>query len=205
MRETIKTVVRRLLKLPAQRVADHWATDHKINRPRSWLDHPVILRYVHERVTGDASVNGVQWFQRKYLPGPVDVALSLGCGLGPFERDAIRMKIAERLFAVDISPGAIETARRAAAAAGMSDRISYAVLDLNSDALPRATYDMVFGPRFSARPRFRTNSPLPQTGRITLHRRIHWTASVPDAATCDGDHQSGIGDFAAVLPQESVH
>jgi SAM-dependent methyltransferase len=145
MRKTIKTVVRRLLRSPAQRVADYWATDHKINRPRSWLDHPVILRYVHERVTGDASVNGVQWFQRKYLPGSVDVALSLGCGLGPFERDAVRMKIAERLFAVDISPGAIETARRAAAAAGMSDRISYAVLDLNSDALPRATYDVVFG------------------------------------------------------------
>jgi len=145
MRQTIKAVVRRLLKTPAQRVADYWATDHKVNRPRSWLDHPVILRHVHERVTGDASVNGVRWFQQKYLPGPVDIALSLGCGLGPFERDAIRMKIAERLFAVDISPGAIESARRAAADAGMSDRISYAVLDLNSDVLPRATYDVVFG------------------------------------------------------------
>jgi SAM-dependent methyltransferase len=145
MREKIKAVARRLLRMPAQRVADYWATDHKIDRPRSWLDHPVILRHVHERVTGDVSVNGVQWFQRKYLPGPVDTALSLGCGLGPFERDAIRLNIAEKLFGIDISPDAIETARREAAAAGMSSRISYEVLDLNSGALPRATYNVVFG------------------------------------------------------------
>jgi 2-polyprenyl-3-methyl-5-hydroxy-6-metoxy-1,4-benzoquinol methylase len=155
MREIIKAVAHLLMtgqpnvKSPspdnAQRIADYWATDHKINRPRSWLEHPVILRHVHERVTGDASVNGIQWFQRAFLPVPVDAALSLGCGLGAFERDAIRMNIADRFSASDVSHGAIETAKREAANAGMMSRISYEVLDLNTDELAHAAYDVVFG------------------------------------------------------------
>ena len=129
----------------AQRVADFWATDHKIDRPQSWLEHPVILRLVHERVTGNGDVNGIQWFQNNYLSGPVDAGLSLGCGLGAFERDAIRMNIAERFTACDISAGAIETARTEAARAGMEKIISYDVLDLDTDELPPAAYGVVFG------------------------------------------------------------
>lgn len=98
----------------AQRVADYWATDHNIDRPRSWLDHPVIQRLVRERVTGDQSINGVQWFQQSFLKGPVDAALSLGCGLGGFERDAIRMNIAKKFLATDISPGARRNRDRSA-------------------------------------------------------------------------------------------
>jgi hypothetical protein len=198
MRETIKRVVRRLLRSPARRVADYWATDHKIDRPRSWLDHPVILRHVHERVTGDASVNGVLWFQRKYLPGPVDIALSLGCGLGPFERDAIRMKIAERLFAVDISPGAIGTARRAALP---ECRTEFPMGSLISTRTLYREQLMTWFLAFRASTTFLDSTTLSNKFTSPSNR----AAAVPDAATCDGDHQSGIGDFAAVLPQESVH
>ena len=128
-----------------QRVADYWATDHKIDRPRSWMDHPVIRSLINERMTGNSSVNGVEWFQKTYLSGPADAALSIGCGLGGFERHAIQMKIAERIYAIDISPGAIETARREAARAQMDKVISYEVLDLNTEALPLAAYSVVFG------------------------------------------------------------
>jgi SAM-dependent methyltransferase len=129
----------------AQRVAEYWATDHKIDLPRSWMDHPVIRSLIYERVTGNTSLSAIEWFQKTYLPRPVDAALSIGCGLGAFERNAIQMKIAERISAIDISPGAIETARREAARAEVDRVISYEVLDLNTEALPRAVYSVVFG------------------------------------------------------------
>lgn len=129
---------------PAERVADYWATDHKADKPRSWLEHPVILRNVHRRITG-SQLNGIEWFQRSYLVQPVSLALSLGCGLGGFERDALRMNIAERFHANDISPGAIETAKQKAMEMGLSERIDYNVMDLNEGKLPAAKYDVVFG------------------------------------------------------------
>ena len=119
----------------ADRVAEYWATDHKIDRPRSWLEHPVILRNVHRRTTGDPDLNGVQWFQKTFLSGPATLALSLGCGLGGFERNAVRMGIAKSFHANDISSGAIETARQEAKKTGLADVISYSVLDLNSGIL----------------------------------------------------------------------
>jgi SAM-dependent methyltransferase len=149
----IKTKAKRLgqpnAKTPrseeVQRVADYWATDHKIDLPRSWMDHSVIRSLNYERMTGDPRVNGVQWFQKTYLSSRADAALSIGCGMGGFERNAIRMKIAERIFAIDISPGAIETCRREAAGAGMDKVISYEVLDLNTEVLPRSAFSVVFG------------------------------------------------------------
>jgi SAM-dependent methyltransferase len=148
----IKTKARRLSRPiakprseEAQRVADYWATDHKIDVPRSWMDHPTIRSLIYERVTGSASLNGVEWFHKNFLSGPVDVALSLACGLGAFERYAVQAKIAERFSACDISPGAIETARREATRAGLDDVISYEVLDLNDDTLPPVAYPLVFG------------------------------------------------------------
>ena len=75
----------------------------------------------------------------------LDVALSLACGLGAFERYAAQLEIAEKFSAGDISPGAIETARSEAARVGLDKIISYRVLDLNNDALPLSSYSLVFG------------------------------------------------------------
>lgn len=130
---------------PEERVAKYWATDRKGDRYISWLEHPVILRNVNRRVTGDPAISPLIWFQRTYLKQMPDLALSLGCGLGAFERDGINIKIANRFHAHDISPGAIETARKEAAKAGVGDRIAYSVLDFNNAELPVATYDVVFG------------------------------------------------------------
>jgi SAM-dependent methyltransferase len=129
----------------AKRVADYWATNHKISKYRSWLEHPTVIRYVNRRITGDPELNGVTWFQRKYLPETVDVGLSLGCGFGAFERAAIEMKIAHRFHANDLSPGAIATATAEAANAGMSERIEYSVINMDADVLPCDAYDVVFG------------------------------------------------------------
>lgn len=134
-----------MTKAAADIVADYWATDHKAAKPRSWLEHPSVLRHVNRRVTGDADVNGVTWFQRNYVPTPAKLALSLGCGLGGFERDAVRMGISNKFHANDISSGAIRTATDEAAKSGLGDRITYSVIDLDVESLPVKSYDLVFG------------------------------------------------------------
>ena len=153
--QRIKTKARRLMagqsipkpqqSVEANRVADYWATDHKIDLPRSWMDHPVIRGLINERVSGNASISALEWFKKKYLARPVDFALSLACGLGGYERYAAQLKIAERFSGRDISPGALETARKEAARVGLEKVISYEVLDLNHDTLPPATYSLVLG------------------------------------------------------------
>jgi SAM-dependent methyltransferase len=135
------------MKSAAEVVADYWATDHKgAKKAISWLEHPTILRNVCRRITGDPDVRAIDWFQRKYLPETVELALSLGCGDGLFERDAVvRINLAQKFHANDISPGAIQTAKLEAEKAGIADRIDYSVVNLDEDGLPQDTYDAVFG------------------------------------------------------------
>jgi SAM-dependent methyltransferase len=130
-----------------ERVAEYWgqAENHRTDQYRSWLEHPTIVRYVNRRISGDPDLNGVTWFQRKYLPEPVKLGLSLGCGLGDLERAAFKMGIAKAFHAGDISPGAIEQARLAAAKDGLSGHIEYSVTNLDTDTFPKSTYDVVFG------------------------------------------------------------
>jgi SAM-dependent methyltransferase len=135
------------MKTAAELAAEYWdkAENHRSDRYRSWLEHPTILRYANQRVTGDPELNGVTWFQRKYLPEAVNLGLSLGCGNGDLERAALKMGIAKRFHAGDISPDAIERARLAAANDGLGDCIEYSVTDLNTATLPKNTYDLVIG------------------------------------------------------------
>ena len=83
--------------------------------------------------------------QAEVFPEPVDLALSLGCGFGGFERVMIALGLAKKVHAMDISPGAIEKARAAAAADAMGDKITYEVADLNEIMLPSDTYDAFYG------------------------------------------------------------
>lgn len=125
-------------------VSDYWATDRKADRPRSWLEHKVFLDFVNRRVSGDAKVENCEWFKQAYFPAPVPLALSLGCGLGPFERRAIQLGIAKNFHANDISIDAIKTAKSLAADAGLSNRIEYSVVNLDQLTLPANSYDAIF-------------------------------------------------------------
>lgn len=124
-------------------VAEYWAIDRTRMR-HSWLQHPTLLDFLHRRVSGDEKLSTYWWFKKTFFPQPVDLALVLGCGLGGFERLGIEIGFAKNFHAHDISPGAIEQARQAAAEAGMADKIDYFVTDLNRFSLPAQTYDAVF-------------------------------------------------------------
>ena len=125
-------------------VADYWGASRKQARPVSWLEHKIVLEFVHRRVTGDPNLGTYQWFKNRFFPQPAELCLSLGCGLGQFERDAIQIEITRRFHANDLSKGAIETARKAAAESGLTDRIDYSVVNLDEIVLPEATYDAIF-------------------------------------------------------------
>jgi SAM-dependent methyltransferase len=124
-------------------VSEFWGQERDKSKPVSWLEHKVIRDFIHRRVTGDPNVGTAEWFRRKYLPQPVDLALSLGSGFGDFDRNVIRTGIARRLHSNDISVGAIELARAAAQKEGLSEYIEYSVLDLNKARFPPNTYDAV--------------------------------------------------------------
>ena len=129
----------------AARIAsEYWAVDRTGPRPLSWLEHPTIVEIVNRRVSGDPKVSTLEWFRNKYFQRPVDLALSLGCGFGGFERFGIEHRIARRIHANDLSEGAILKAREAAAQAKLADKINYSVVNLDDFTLPAAKYDAIF-------------------------------------------------------------
>ncbi len=128
----------------AKIASEYWAVDRAGDRRRSWLEHPTILECVNRRVSGDPKVSTMWWFRNKYFQRPVELALSLGCGFGGFERFGIDNGITRKFHANDLSDGAIEKAREGAAQAGLADKIEYSVLNLDDFALPAASYDAIF-------------------------------------------------------------
>jgi 2-polyprenyl-3-methyl-5-hydroxy-6-metoxy-1,4-benzoquinol methylase len=73
----------------------------------------------------------------------VDCALSLGCGNGYLEREALRLNIARTFYGLDVSPQAIALAQEKAREEGIHDHLHYAVADLNQDCLDPGRYDLV--------------------------------------------------------------
>lgn len=125
-------------------VSVFWGDERKELRAHNWLEHPVAKRFINKRVSGDPAISTIEYWRNRYLPEPVPLALSLGCGFGSFERHALQVGLAHQFEACDVSLGAIEQAGRYAAEAGLGDRISYSVKDLNHESLPPARFSAIF-------------------------------------------------------------
>jgi len=126
----------------ARVVAEYWSTDRS-RGVQGWVQHPVARRFIHRRVS-NGSPWGKHWIKEQFFPEPVDMSLSLGCGFGHFERAALDVGISRRFDAFDLSPGAIEGARKAASEHGLTDKLNYEVADLNRFVLPVNKYDAIF-------------------------------------------------------------
>ncbi|HEY3203622.1 MAG TPA: class I SAM-dependent methyltransferase [Thermoanaerobaculia bacterium] len=111
---------------------------------RYWGAQPLVRRAINRRVTGDPNRWPMEWFAEKYVPAPLSLGLSVGCGTGLLERDVFVKGICERLEGVDFSPESIAEARRGAEEAGLARRLEYRVEDINAIRLPREHYDIVF-------------------------------------------------------------
>ncbi len=126
-------------------VSTFWGDERKDLRAHNWLEHPVARQLINRRVSGDANVSTVEYWRDRFVLQPLPLACSIGCGFGAFERGALQGGLAQRFDACDVSEGAVAQARVYAAEAGLSDRVTYSVVDLNVDEMPEALYDGVFG------------------------------------------------------------
>ena len=128
----------------ADPVADYWdANREKVRDPACWMAHPLCRRAINRRISGSIHEWPLDWFRRVHGPTGFERGVSWGCGLGAFERAAVRIGLVGQIDAFDISPASLEDARRAAAEEGISG-IEYRLGDFNAPDLPREKYDIVF-------------------------------------------------------------
>lgn len=110
--------------------------------PGVWTSHPVVRGAMNRRLTGRPEMEWTAWVKEQFFPDGVGRVLSLGCGAGHLEREAMRLGLGREIEGVDVSEGAIEVARARAEAAGLHG-LSYRVADLNHLELPVGHYDLV--------------------------------------------------------------
>src|SRR5262249_55193083 len=109
-----------------------------------WGTQPLVRRAINRRGTGDPNPRPMEWFADRYVPEPVALGLSVGCGTGLLERDVVSKGLCERVEGVDFSPEAIAEARRGADEAALGRRLDYRVEDINAIRLAPRRYDIVF-------------------------------------------------------------
>jgi SAM-dependent methyltransferase len=130
--------------------ADHWGAEAREKAEGDewqglyWQSYVLTERNINRAISGEPDENWLAFTKRRFFRKPCRTALSLGCGFGILEREALRLKICDRFDAYDISPEAVGVARREAEQAGYGDRIAYDSRDLNAIELDRDRYDAVF-------------------------------------------------------------
>ena len=124
-------------------VRSYWSRAHGAGgAPTTWLHDRFVRAIVNERVSGSPGRWTMDWFESLALH-PFGEAVSLGCGTGALERDLFRRGICRRILGLDLSPAALEVARREAEAAGCSG-IDYGIANLDQLTLPATSFDAVF-------------------------------------------------------------
>ena len=109
-----------------------------------WGSQPLVRRAINRRVTGDPNRWPMEWFASRYASEPLACGLSVGCGAGLLERDALRKGICARVEGIDFSAESIEQARLEAEEAGLAGSLHYRVEDVHALSLPPGRYDVVF-------------------------------------------------------------
>jgi SAM-dependent methyltransferase len=125
-------------------VARYWDENReKAKDPGYWMAHPLCRQEINRRVSGNPHEWPLDWFKRVHAARPFERGVSWGCGLGAFERAAIRTGIVRAMDAFDISPKSLEDARREAEKEGISG-IEYGIGDFDDPRLGDGRYDIVF-------------------------------------------------------------
>ena len=110
--------------------ANYWSDPDKHAWDGIWMNHPAVRAWVNRRVTGDPTLWPVHWL-RRVVPDrlPFAHAVSVGCGLGNFERALVQLEIASSVTGIDVSSEIVAEAEKHAAEAGQSGRIRYVAAD----------------------------------------------------------------------------
>ncbi len=108
-----------------------------------WMNHPAVRAAINRRVTGDPDLWPIAWLPQ--IVGeriPFERAISIGCGLGHFERSLAQLGIVKHVTGIDSSASAIEQARRSAS--DLTESISYREADAWSVLRDSRHLDAVF-------------------------------------------------------------
>jgi SAM-dependent methyltransferase len=128
----------------AAQSAKYWDENReKARDPGFWMAHPLCREAINRRVTGSPDEWPLDWFRRVHARQPFSRGVSFGCGLGAFERSAIRCGLALEIDAFDISPRSLEEARETARREGLRC-IAYRIGDFDDPRLLRERYDIAF-------------------------------------------------------------
>ena len=130
----------------AATIAARWSAQQPgagaFSRAVYWLAIPEVdARYQRRACAGDTTRRWFAHLVDTHL-GPAAARarmVSLGCGTGGLERKLHALGAFAHFDAFDVAPGAIDGARRDAAAAGMTS-IDYQVRDLQAEGVPRRSY-----------------------------------------------------------------
>jgi SAM-dependent methyltransferase len=134
----------------AEKVSAHWgSTVHDVEL--TFYGFPPLRPYFYRLIAGVEPEGplGRDWFEQwavEHVLGdraPVGECLSLCCGFGEIERLLARLGAFERCRAIDFAETAIEAAREAAAAEGLT-QIGYEVVDVESIELEPDSVDLVW-------------------------------------------------------------
>ena len=66
-----------------------------------WGAQPLVRRAINRRVTGDPHCWPMEWFATRYAREPLERGLSVGCGSGLLERDALGKRICASVEGID--------------------------------------------------------------------------------------------------------
>jgi SAM-dependent methyltransferase len=133
-----------MLERETEKVAAFWDENReKSVDPTFWMAHPLCRQAVNRRISGSPHEWPLDWFKRVHAPNGFGVGLSWGCGLGAFERAAIRMGLVREIDAFDVSAASLADARELADKEGLPG-INYRIGDFNDPDLPARRYDIVF-------------------------------------------------------------
>lgn len=123
--------------------ASYWSQlDRHTEWDEIWMSHPAVRARINRRVTGDPSRWPIAWLP-SVVPGrvPFRRALSIGCGVGNFERTLVEFGIVESVTGIDASPEVIAEARRRAEGMG---GIEYLAADAREILKTARGFDAIF-------------------------------------------------------------
>ena len=87
-------------------------------------------------------------FSKEYrfkIMGPVEGKALLDVGCGDGQNSVMLAQMGARVTGIDVSPGAIEVARRRAEVNGVSDRVRFVCAPVEKADLPDGSFDIVWG------------------------------------------------------------
>ncbi len=122
-----------------EREAAHWSRPGK-NQVLTWQDHPAVRAHINRRVSGDPSVNWLEFVAREFGGAGFARALNLGCGFGDLEAHAFSLGLVKRFHSLDISDKAVAAARERLR--GLP--VEFEIMDINRLRVQAGAYDVVF-------------------------------------------------------------